>query len=81
MSSGVSVTSSRKRVPRRASSKVPSRRRSAPVKAPFSWPKSSLSTRFGEIAPQFTPTKGPEARRDRSWRVRAATSLPVPLSP
>ena len=34
------------------------RRASAPVKAPFSWPKSSLSTSSRLMAAQFTATKG-----------------------
>ena len=80
-SGGISVTSSRKSVPPWAISKVPARRRSAPVNEPFSCPKSSLSTRVGEIAPQLTATNGPRARRERACTVRAATSLPVPLSP
>ena len=34
----------------------------APVNAPFSWPKSSDSTSWAEIAPQFTATRGPFTR-------------------
>ena len=80
-SGGISVTSSRKSVPPWAISNVPARRRSAPVNAPFSWPKSSLSTRVGEIAPQLRAMNGRAARRDRRCTVAAATSFPVPLSP
>ena len=42
-----------------ASSKRPRRCRSAPVKAPRSWPKSSLSIRLGGRAAQLTTTNGP----------------------
>ncbi len=37
---------------------------SQPVKAPFSWPNSSLSRRFSGIAAQLTLMNGREARRD-----------------
>ena len=44
----ISAISSRKSVPRLASSKQPARRAIAPVNAPFSWPKSSrLEQRIG----------------------------------
>jgi hypothetical protein len=33
------------------------------------------------MAAQFTGTKGAPVRGERSWRRRAASSLPVPLSP
>ena len=33
------------------------------------------------VAPQFTGTNGPRARRERWWMARATSSLPVPLSP
>ncbi len=36
-----------------------------PVKAPFSWPKSSASMRVSGIAPQETATKGCLAREPR----------------
>jgi len=35
----------------------------APVKAPFRWPKSSLSSSVSGMAPQLTATKGAAARR------------------
>ena len=76
-----SPISSRKSVPLFADSMRPMRRSIAPVKAPFSWPKSSLSIRSLEIAPQFTAMKGPAQRGERSWIARATSSLPVPLSP
>jgi len=52
--SGNSPTSSRKMVPPSATSKYPERVWVAPVKAPFSWPNSSLSIVPSGIAPQFT---------------------------
>ena len=64
-----------------ALSKTPARDAEAPVNAPFSWPNSSDSTSPSGIAAEFTATKGPSARRERAWIARAATSLPVPLSP
>jgi hypothetical protein len=54
-------TSSRKRVPRWASSKRPKRRAVAPVNDPFSWPKSSLSTTVSGSAAQLNLMKGPAA--------------------
>ena len=80
-SGGISVISSRNSVPPWARSKKPWCWRSAPVKLPFSWPKSSLSIRFGEIAPQLTARNGCLRRRLSSCTVRATSSLPVPLSP
>ena len=62
MSMGNSVTSSRKMVPLLANSNLPVRRCVAPVNAPFSCPKSSLSTKPEGMDPQLTFTKG------RSWR-------------
>ena len=80
-SSGISPISSRKSVPWSASSKAPLRCRSAPEKAPFSWPKSSLSMSDSGMAAQFTGMNGPSRRGDRAWRARATSSLPVPVSP
>ena len=57
------------------------RRATAPVKAPFSWPKNSLSMRSRGIAVQFTATKGRSRRGERRWIARATSSLPVPVSP
>jgi hypothetical protein len=58
----------------------PSWSSTAPEKAPFLWPKSSLSTSESLSAPQLTATKSP-ARRDSRCTARATTSLPVPVSP
>ncbi len=44
-------------MPPLASSNLPMRRAEAPVKAPFSWPNSSDSSRFSGIAAQFSETK------------------------
>jgi hypothetical protein len=64
--SDMSPISSRNSVPPSANSKRPIRVDSAPVKAPFSWPNSSLSRRSAGIAPQFTGTNGCPARLDSS---------------
>ena len=53
----ISLISSSSSVPPFASSNLPMRRATAPVKAPFSWPNSSDSSRFSGIAAQFTETK------------------------
>src|SRR5437667_242165 len=58
VSSGMSPTSSRKSVPPSAASNFPSRRAIAPVNAPRSWPKSSLSTSSWLRAAQFILTSG-----------------------
>src|SRR5258708_37793895 len=57
----MSPISSRKSVPRSAASKRPTLRATAPVKAPLSWPKSSLSSNPRGIAAQFSFTKGRSA--------------------
>ncbi len=80
-SSGMSPISSRKSVPPLASRKRPAREFVAPVKAPRSWPKSSLSSSSRGIAAALTATKGPSARGLAAWMARATSSLPVPLSP
>ena len=59
---GISVISSRNSVPPQARSKCPVWRRTAPVKLPRSWPKSSLSISMGDTAPQLRATKGPATR-------------------
>ena len=51
------------------------------MKAPFSWPNSSLSMRFSGIDPQSSTTKGSLRRGDSSWSALATSSFPVPVSP
>ena len=58
----ISPISSRKRVPRWAISNQPGLRRVAPLKAPFSYPKSSLSIKVSGSAPTFEAMNGPERR-------------------
>src|SRR5581483_6481883 len=77
----MSPTSSMKSVPPCARWKRPSRVSVAPVKAPFSWPKSSASRRPSASAAQFSLTNGPARRAESSWMARAASSFPVPVSP
>ena len=64
-----------------ASSNTPGRRWSAPVKAPRSWPKSSLSISVAGMAAQLMATNGLSRRGERLWMARATSSLPVPDSP
>ena len=78
---GMSPTSSRNSVPPAASSILPSVVLTAPVKAPFSCPNSSLSSRFSGMAAQLIATKAPPRRSLASCRPRASNSLPVPLAP
>src|SRR5207244_350392 len=54
--------SSRRMVPPCAVSNRPARAAFASVNAPFSWPKSSASTRFSGSAVQFTSMNGPSRR-------------------
>jgi hypothetical protein len=68
-------------VPPSADSKRPIRRSVAPVNEPFSWPKSSLSSRLSESAAQWTAMKGPLERGLDWWIAWAICSLPVPDSP
>ena len=77
----ISPISSRNNVPPSASSNRPTRAFMAPVNAPFSWPKSSLSSKSGGIAPQFIGTNGPRARVESSCTVLATNSFPVPDCP
>ncbi len=60
---GISASSSSSSVPCCASSKQPARRSTAPVKAPFSCPNSSLSIRVSGIAAQLMATNGAAASR------------------
>src|SRR5262249_34569151 len=52
----------KKRVPPLHCSNLPMRRRSAPVNAPFSWPNSSLSSKFSGMAAQLRARNGAWAR-------------------
>ena len=79
--SGMSPISSRNSVPPLAYSKRPLRSLSAPVKAPGSWPNSSSSSRFSFRAVQFIAANGLFLRGLLLWMARAASSLPVPVSP
>ena len=51
------------------------------MKAPFTCPNSSLSSSVSGRAAQLTLTKAASARGLSAWIARAASSLPVPLSP
>ena len=53
----------------------------APVKAPRSWPNSSLSRSVSGMAPQLMATKARRAAGSRGGGRCATSSLPVPLSP
>ena len=79
--SGRSPISSRNSVPRCAISNLPGLRATAPVNAPFSWPKSSVSSSVSGIAAQLIATNGASARGLSACSERANSSLPVPLSP
>ena len=76
-----SPISSRKIVPPSATSNLPFFSANAPVNAPFSWPNSSLSSSDSVSAAQLTATNGREARGLFWCTARAASSLPVPVSP
>src|SRR5690606_37111478 len=77
----ISEISSSSSVPPEASSNLPMRRATAPVKAPFSWPNNSDSSSASGMAAQLTEMKGLAARREWACTYLAMTSLPVPLSP
>ena len=68
-------------MPPSASSQTPRLKLLASVNAPFSWPKSSLSSRLCGIVAQLTSSSGRERRVDSAWMCRASTFLPEPLSP
>ena len=68
-------------MPVSAALKIPLFAVDAPVKAPFSCPKSIASNMFSGIAAQFMPTKGPDFLLDRSCTNRDNTSFPVPVGP
>src|SRR6185312_3648419 len=79
--SGISPISSRNSVPPLAASNKPGRAVAAPVNAPLPWPNSSDSRSSAGSAATLTATKAPRARPELAWRMRATTSLPVPVSP
>ena len=64
----ISETSSSSSVPPLASSNLPMRRPTAPVKEPFSWPNNSDSSRFSGMAAQLTVMNGFLARCERACR-------------
>ena len=76
-----SQISSRKSVPPSARCTAPILSLTAPVKAPFTWPKSSLSIRSRGMAAQLIGTNAPFFCLLSLWMASAQTSLPVPLSP
>ena len=77
----ISPISSRKMVPLSAPSKRPLRMVMAPVKEPFSWPKSSVSRSVSGSAAQLTLISGWGLRGLARWMASATSSLPVPDSP
>ncbi len=76
-----SPISSRNSVPPVADSKSPILVPTAPVKAPFSYPNISDSSKVSGNAPQLTGMNGLSRRGPFVWIARAMSSLPVPLSP
>ncbi len=78
---GMSPISSRHTVPPLADSSRPALVTVAPVKAPRSWPNSSLSSTPSDSAAQLKATNGCAARGDSRWISCARTSLPTPHSP
>ena len=78
---GSSPISSKNMTPPLTDSSRPCLTFSAPVKASWAWPKSSLSMSSAENAPQFTARNRLSARGESSWMMRATSSLPVPVSP
>jgi hypothetical protein len=81
MASGMSPISSSSSVPPEAFTSKPTRGALAPVKAPRTWPNSSLSSRLAGTALQLMATKGPLRRGLPAWSALATSSLPVPVSP
>ncbi|MNC85797.1 hypothetical protein D3C83_14110 [compost metagenome] len=68
-------------MPRLAVWNSPLLSRTAPVKEPFTWPKSSDSSSGSGIAPQLIATKAASRRGLALWMAHAISSLPVPESP
>ena len=81
MSMDISPISSKNRVPPSANSKRPTRLSMAPVKAPFSWPNSSLVMRLSGRELQWTLIKELSLRWLCWCRALATISLPTPVSP
>ncbi len=77
----MSPISSRKSVPPSACSNRPRRSSVAPVKAPFSWPNSSDSSRSAVNAEVLSAMNALAARGLCRCSARATSSLPVPDSP
>ncbi len=77
----ISPISSRKIVPPFAASNAPSRAILAPVNAPRSCPKSSLSSRESGMAAQLIEISLALRRRLEAWSSSAINSLPLPVSP
>ncbi len=73
--------SSRNSVPPSAISKRPTRSVLASVKAPFTWPNSSLSKTPSARPPVLTVTSGRVERSETECSVCATSPLPVPFSP
>src|SRR5579885_2333211 len=76
----VSISSSRM-VPLPAALNLPSLARSAPVKAPLTWPKKALSIKLAGWAPHGTDRNGFSLRGEQSCMSRARNVFPVPVSP
>ncbi len=77
----MSAISSRNIVPPCASSNLPFLCAVAPVKEPFSCPKSSDSIKSSGMAAQFIVTNGPDERSEYLCIALATNSFPVPFSP
>ena len=80
-SRGSSPISSKKSVLPWAKESRPSREASAPVKAPFRWPKSSLRASSFCKEAQFFTTMRLTDRGEPWWMALATISLPTPDSP
>ena len=68
-------------MPPSAISNLPARSRTAPVKAPLTWPNSSLAASDSGSAAQLTWISGCARRSECACRWRATSSLPTPVSP
>src|SRR5262249_45309452 len=78
---GSSPTSSRNAVPPSAASSRPGLSFQAPVNAPRTCPKSSLSRRCSASVVHVTVTNGRPARGLQRWIAAATRFFPTPLSP